>query len=72
MIAEVRPELDRRQTILLMSALMLGVALTALDTTIVRQLGRVQLYSWVVASYLKFPSGSVQQLGAPRARPATR
>jgi len=32
---EVRPELDRRQTILLMASLMLGVALTALDTTIV-------------------------------------
>src|SRR5215207_2437570 len=43
-----------------MSSLMLGVALTALDTTIVGtamptivgQLGGVQLYSWVVASYL--------------------
>src|SRR5215207_1634025 len=43
-----------------MSSLMLGVALTALDTTIVGtamptivgQLGGVELYSWVVASYL--------------------
>jgi hypothetical protein len=36
---ELRPDLDRRQTILLMSSLMLGVALTALDTTIVGSCG---------------------------------
>jgi EmrB/QacA subfamily drug resistance transporter len=68
---EVRPELDRRQTILLMSSLMLGVALTALDTTIVGtamptivgQLGGVQLYSWVVASYLLTSTTTVPLYG---------
>ena len=71
MTTEVRPDLDRRQTILLMSSLMLGVALTALDTTIVGtamptivgQLGGVQLYSWVVASYLLTSTTTVPLYG---------
>jgi EmrB/QacA subfamily drug resistance transporter len=68
---EARPELDRRQTILLMASLMLGVALTALDTTIVGtamptivgQLGGVELYSWVVASYLLTSTTTVPLYG---------
>ena len=71
MATEVRPELDRRQTILLMASLMLGVALTALDTTIVGtamptivgQLGGVELYSWVVASYLLTSTTTVPLYG---------
>src|SRR5436190_1183269 len=54
-----------------MSSLMLGVALTALDTTIVGtamptivgQLGGVQLYSWVVASYLLTSTTTVPLYG---------
>lgn len=57
---ETRPLLTRRRTILIMSALMTGTFLTALDQTvvgtamptIVGQLGGLELYSWVFTSYL--------------------
>src|SRR5438067_9536450 len=70
-MAEVRGELTRRQTILLIASLMLGMALAALDATIVGtamptivgQLGGVALYSWVVAAYLLTSTTTVPLYG---------
>jgi EmrB/QacA subfamily drug resistance transporter len=68
---EQRPELSRRQVVLLMAALMLGVALAALDAnivgtalpTIVADLGGVSLYSWLVAVYLLTSTTTVPLYG---------
>jgi EmrB/QacA subfamily drug resistance transporter len=68
---EQRPELNRRQTVLLISSLMLGMALAALDSTIVgtamptivSTLGGVALYSWVVSAYLLTSTTTVPLYG---------
>jgi EmrB/QacA subfamily drug resistance transporter len=70
-MSEVRRELTRRQTVLLIASLMLGMALAALDATIVGtamptivgQLGGVALYSWVVAAYLLTSTTTVPLYG---------
>lgn len=68
---ENRPELSRRQTVLLIASLMLGMALAALDSTIVgtamptivSTLGGVALYSWVVSAYLLTSTTTVPLYG---------
>jgi EmrB/QacA subfamily drug resistance transporter len=68
---EHRPELSRRQTVLLIASLMLGMALAALDATIVgtamptivSTLGGVTLYSWVVSAYLLTSTTTVPLYG---------
>ncbi|MBI3977631.1 MAG: MFS transporter [Chloroflexi bacterium] len=60
MVDEHIPALSRRQIVLLMAALVLGMALVALDTTlvgtalptIVAELDGVALYSWLISAYL--------------------
>src|SRR5437763_13682968 len=61
----------RRQTALLIASLMLGMALAALDATIVGtamptvvgSLGGVALYSWVVSAYLLTSTTTVPLYG---------
>ena len=69
--AETRPTLTRRQTVLLVASLMLGTALSALDTTIVGTamptivgaLGGIDLYSWVITVYLLTSTTTVPLYG---------
>src|SRR5687768_10629646 len=71
MATELRPELSRRQTVLLVASLMLGTALAALDTTIIGTamptiagaLGRVELYSWTITAYLLTSTTTVPLYG---------
>ncbi len=68
---EQRPHLTRRQTVLLIASLMLGMALAALDSTIVgtamptivATLGGLALYSWVVSAYLLTSTTTVPLYG---------
>ena len=66
-----RPQLSHRQILLLMSGLMLGMLLAALDQTIVGtalptivgELGGINHYSWVVTAYLLASTASTPLYG---------
>src|SRR3954447_17461139 len=66
-----RPHLSHQQTLLLMSGLMAGMLLAALDQTIVGtalptivgKLGGIDKYSWVVTGYLLASTASTQLYG---------
>ncbi|MEV0713493.1 MDR family MFS transporter [Asanoa sp. NPDC050611] len=69
--APARPQLSHRQILLLMSGLMLGMLLAALDQTIVGtalptivgELGGINHYSWVVTGYLLASTASTPLYG---------
>jgi EmrB/QacA subfamily drug resistance transporter len=71
MTEQVRPTLSHRQILLLMSGLMTGMLLAALDQTIVGtalptivgQLGGINHYSWVVTGYLLASTASTPLYG---------
>src|SRR5947209_18326178 len=66
-----RPNLSHRQILLLMSGLMMGMLLAALDQTIVGtalptivgKLGGINHYSWVVTAYLLAATASTPLYG---------
>jgi EmrB/QacA subfamily drug resistance transporter len=68
---QTRPTLNRQQILLLMSGLMTGMLLAALDQTIVGtalptivgQLGGINHYSWVVTAYLLASTASTPLYG---------
>ena len=68
---DIRPTLSHRQILLLMSGLMTGMLLAALDQTIVGtalptivgQLGGINHYSWVVTAYLLASTASTPLYG---------
>src|SRR5918911_116671 len=70
-IDHVRPQLSHRQILLLMSGLMAGMLLAALDQTIVGtamptivgKLGGIEQYSWVVTGYLLASTASTPLYG---------
>ncbi|GIF65473.1 hypothetical protein Ais01nite_35080 [Asanoa ishikariensis] len=69
--APARPQLSHKQILLLMSGLMLGMLLAALDQTIVGtalptivgELGGINHYSWVVTAYLLASTASTPLYG---------
>jgi EmrB/QacA subfamily drug resistance transporter len=70
-VDQVRPKLTHRQILLLMSGLMTGMLLAALDQTIVGtalptivgKLGGINHYSWVVTAYLLASTASTPLYG---------
>src|SRR3989440_11529160 len=70
-VEQTRPVLSHRQILLLMSGLMMGMLLAALDQTIVGtalptivgKLGGINHYSWVVTAYLLAATASTPLYG---------
>src|SRR5436305_8786686 len=70
-VEHTRPRLSHRQILLLMSGLMAGMLLAALDQTIVGtalptivgKLGGIEHYSWVVTAYLLASTASTPLYG---------